>query len=93
MSMRLQCILYVHTHLYNVPSKYEILIKVVIGEFGLLSEPLNLIHLKLYLLAHIHVYAMHRRDSPFHFWIGMKWNGTQYVIHCECIQQHFPKNY
>lgn len=29
-----------------IASKYEILIKVVIGEFGLLSEPLNLIHLK-----------------------------------------------
>lgn len=75
--------------MYDVPSKYEILIKVVIGEFGLLSEPLNLIHLKLYMP----IYSCVLTESPFH--VGMEHNGTerngtkqnemQYII------QHFPK--
>lgn len=53
---------------YIVPSKYEILIKVVIGEFGLLTEPLNLIHLKCYMPTFM--YAMHRKSISF-------WNGTE----------------
>lgn len=74
--------------MYDVPSKYEILIKVVIGEFGLLSEPLNSIHLKWSMRIYSCVCALHCTESSFH--VGMQHNRTernemQYVI------QYFPK--